>query len=85
MARAVLAAAEHGADAARAAAPRDSGELAASIHVEYAGDRGGARGDRVEAQVVADAPHAASVQFGTRYQRAQPFLGAAIDAIEGPG
>lgn len=83
MARVVLAAAEVGADAARAAAPKDTGELAASIHVEYGGDSGGLKGDRVEALIVADARHAAAVQFGTKYQRAQPYLDAATEAIEG--
>lgn len=83
MARVVLAAAEHGADAARLAVPRNTGELAASVHVEYAGDNGGARGDRVEARIVADAPHAAAVEFGNARTQARPFLQAAIDAIEG--
>ena len=83
MARVVLAAAEVGADAARVVVPQDTGELADSIHVEYGGDSGGPKGDRVEALIVADAPHAVNVQFGTRRQRAQPFLEAAIDAIEG--
>lgn len=82
MARVVLAAAEVGADAARAAAPKDTGELAGSIRVEYAGENGGPKGDRVEAWIVADARHAAPVEFGTARQRAQPFLQAAIEAIE---
>lgn len=83
MARAVLAAAEVGADAARAAVPRQTGALAASIRVEYAGDSGGWRNDRVEAWIVADTDYAAAVHFGTRWQVAQPFLDAAVDVIEG--
>jgi len=83
MARLVLDAAEAGADAARVAAPRASGTLAASVHVEYAGNDGGPAGDRVEARVVSDAPHTLAVQFGTSRMKAQPFMEAAIDAIEG--
>lgn len=77
----VHAAAEHGADAVRAAVPRDTGRLAASIHVED----DGVVGDRQQARVVADASHAAAVQWGNARVRAQPYMQAAIEAIEGPG
>lgn len=86
MARVVLAAAEIGADAARAAAPDAppyGTGLKDSIRVEYEGDRGGVRQDRVEATIVADTDYAAYVQFGTSRMKANPFLQAAIDAIEG--
>lgn len=84
MAQLVRDAAEVGADAARAAAPRGTGELGNSIHVEAAGSSGGPKGDRVEARVVADAPHAAAVQFGNARVKARPYLNAAIDAVHSP-
>jgi HK97 gp10 family phage protein len=50
-------------------------ELAASIHVEER---------EAGAVVIADAPHAAYVEFGTRRAAAQPFLAPAMDE-ERPG
>lgn len=79
----VMDAAEHGASAARVAAPIDDGELAGSIHVEYHGDNGGPAFDRVEARIIADAPHAAAVAFGTKHTPPNPYMQTAIDAIEG--
>lgn len=86
MVKLVTDAAEHGAQAARAAAPDQTpyGEgLVASIHAEFRTTKGGNRKDRAEARVVADAPYAAAVQFGNKRTVAQPFMNAAITAIKG--
>lgn len=48
-------------------APVDTGRLRSSIHAEIAPDG-------LRATVVAEANYAVHVEFGTRYQRAQPFL-----------
>lgn len=70
-------AAEHGANAARAAAPVDSGAYRDSIHVEDVGiDR-----DRQAARVVADVRYAADVEFRAGSRRP---LQAAVNAIEVP-
>lgn len=69
-------AAEHGAAAARAAAPVDTGAYRDSIHAEDAGiDR-----DRQAARVVADIRYAADVEFrrGSHHPLQQ-----AVNAIEG--
>lgn len=67
-----------GADAARAAAPVDSGDYAASIHTEDAGIVTlGSLSPRQGYRVVADAEHAVFVEL-----RDHP-LQSAIDAIEG--
>jgi len=59
-------AARHGASEAAARAPRRTGELAASIHAE---------GNRM----VASAPYAAFVEFGTSQMGPQPFMRSAGD------
>lgn len=61
--------------AAQAMCPRESGELAASIHVESHGSEG--------ADVVADAPYALNVELGTHKQSAHPFLRPALDVSRG--
>jgi len=48
-------------------APVDTGRLRASIHAEIASDG-------LRATVIAEANYSVFVEFGTRYQRAQPFL-----------
>jgi hypothetical protein len=68
--------------AARANIRNDTGDLARSGHVEDMGARGGRKRDRMELQVVFDAPHAASVEFGTARARARPYLRPAIPIIE---
>lgn len=57
------------ADRAREKAPRDSGELANSIHHEVNGSF---------VRVIATAPHAINVEFDTDDTRAQPFLRPAL-------
>lgn len=59
---AALKKAEEIAARARALAPKDSGEYAASIEVST--ERGGVRNDRTVAVVTATAPHSAAVEFG---------------------
>lgn len=87
MQRLVMAKAEEGAEAARAAAPDAppyGTGLVSSIRVEYGGDRGGPKKDRPVAFIVADTPYAAYVHYGTKHQKSQPFMQAAIDAIHDP-
>jgi HK97 gp10 family phage protein len=57
-------------NAAQAAAPMLTGELRASIHVEVDGD---------QHRVVADAEHAAYVEFGTSDTAPQPYMWPAAD------
>ena len=57
------------ADAMRAAAPVDTGELRASISV--AATENGAR-------IRCSSPHAAFVEFGTQHQKPQPFFRNAV-------
>lgn len=64
-AQACVASARQGARLARETAPVDSGRLRASISAREQG--GGAA-------VIADAPYAAAVEFGTSRSPAQPFL-----------
>ena len=64
--QAVAQAADETAQSARKFAPVDSGELRASISAETLSP--------LEACVVAAAPHAAAVEFGTSCSAAQPFL-----------
>jgi len=59
-------AAEEAAGAARELAPVDSGELRRSISVRQISP--------LETAVVAAAPHAAMVEFGTSRSAAQPFM-----------
>ena len=69
--------ADNGADAARAAAPVDSGDYAQSIHTEDGGVVSvGGLSPRQSYRVVADAEHSAFVEL-----RDHP-LQSAIDAIE---
>lgn len=62
------------ADLAQQLAPVDTGELRASIHVE-------AGALPLSRRVVASAPHAAFVEFGTRFMEAQPYLTPARQQI----
>lgn len=73
--------AEIGAGWARARTRRDTGEHAASIHVERVHAVGRKR-DRVGAEIVADAPHSASVEFGRKGRGGDHALRSSIDAIE---
>ena len=66
---------ERMAQEARAACPVDTGALKDSIHVTYLQGASGA-----EAELRADAPHAAAVELGTMKRRAQPFLYPAYKA-----
>lgn len=61
-------------DAARQAAPKRTGNLAASLHLEEI--EGGYA-------IVADAPYANCVNDGTRKMKAEPFLDEAVE-IAGP-
>lgn len=61
-------------DEAQAIAPVDTGELRDSIHVEEDGDN---------ASVVADAPHAVFVEYGTYKMSAQPFMAPAAHNTKG--
>lgn len=58
------------AEAMRAGAPVDTGELVASIHTDVSGGQG---------RVVADAGHALAVEFGTSTNPAQPYAQPAIE------
>lgn len=51
-------------------APKDTGRLANSIHVEQVSAR--------QARVKADAPYAGYVEFGTENMAAQPFMRPAL-------
>lgn len=73
--------AEIGAAHARGRTRVDSGEHRDSIHVERI--RGaGKKKDRVGAEIVADAPHSASVEFGSPKRAGDHALRSAIDAVE---
>lgn len=75
--------ADLGLAAARGNIRNDTGQLARSGHVEDMGARGGRKRDRMELQVVFDAPHAAAVEFGTRGgRRRRPYLRPVIPIIE---
>lgn len=63
---AVVARAEAIAAAARAGAPKDTGNFAASIRVTV-DESGGVRKDRVVARVTANARYAAAVEFGNSH------------------
>jgi len=67
--------AEAVADLAEQLAPVDTGALRASIHVED-GDREGAY------RVVASAPYAQFVEYGTARAAAQPFLTPAVAHVK---
>lgn len=58
------------ADDAQRYAPVDTGELVNSIHVVQLGPK--------SARIVADAPHAGFVEFGTENMDAQPFMRPAL-------
>lgn len=73
--------AELGAAWARSRTRRDTGTHAGSIHVERI-RAAGRRKDRVGAEVVADAPHSASVEFGSKKRPGDHALRSSIDAIE---
>lgn len=79
----VMAAAEAGADVAKSYVSVESGELRDSIRAEFYASRGGAKGDRAEAWVLADSDHAAAVEFGNKRTKARPFLAPVIAVIEG--
>lgn len=66
-------AAERIADVARQLCPVRTGRLRASISAEQ---------QAAGAKVVAAAPYAAAVEFGTRDAPAQPFLRPALDAAK---
>jgi hypothetical protein len=80
LAHLLMEAAEHGANAARAAAPVDSGAYRDSIRAEDAGIDSRGRNARMATRVVADVPYAADVEFRSGSQRP---LQAAVNAIEG--
>ena len=61
---------------AKRLAPVDTGRLRSSIHADIA-PKG------LTARVAADANYAVFVEFGTRYTRAQPFLGPAYEKNRG--
>jgi len=61
------------ADEATSMAPVKTGRLASSISANGSGDGWVVR---------ADAPYAAFVELGTRYQAAQPFLRPAIQSVQ---
>lgn len=66
--------AEAGADAARAACPRNTGALATSIGVDS---------ERGRAAFFYGLPYGVFVEFGTRYQPAQVFMrGPGMDAAK---
>lgn len=67
----VQATAEHIAEDAASRAPVDTGELRDSIHVEGRG---------MASVIVADAGHAAYVEYGTSRSPAQPYLHPAVEA-----
>lgn len=64
-------AAEHGADWVRSRAPHDSGDYRAGIGVRRARAHSG---DRAAAELVADAPHSAALEFGNRRTKARHLL-----------
>lgn len=73
-------AAQPGVAAFRAAAPKDSGEFAASVSV----DRGGSR-DRASVDVAFTAPYASQLIFGGRHKasaKAENAVQQCINAIE---
>ena len=75
-AEATIASAGHCAELARNNAPVDTGELRASIGVSAGG--------AYAASVIASAPHAAMVEYGTSKSAPQPFMmPAALSAAEG--
>ncbi len=80
MTRVVDAAAEAGADHARSVSPVDTGEYQNSFRVET-----GVIGDRVEARLVNDAPHAVIVEGGTPTQSGRNVLAQTADWIEAGG
>lgn len=61
---------------AQAYAPVDTGLLRASIRTRKIGP--------CHWQVIVGVDYGAYVEYGTRYQAAQPFLNRALDAIRGP-
>jgi HK97 gp10 family phage protein len=63
------------AETARAICPVDTGALRDSI-VSHAGDS-----TTAEAEIVAEVPYAAFVEFGTSLMEAQPYLRPALDAV----
>jgi hypothetical protein len=73
--------AELGVAHARERTRADTGEHAASIHVERV-TAVGRKKDRVGAEIVADAPHSASVEFGSAKRPGDHALRSAIDAVE---
>lgn len=73
---ALLSAAEVCAEAARGAAPVDSGELRSSISAASAG--------ALSAQVTASAGHAAMVEYGTSRMLPQPYLQPAAQTVREP-
>jgi hypothetical protein len=73
--------AEMGANFARVRTREDTGEHARSIHVERI-TGAGLKKDRVGAEIVADAPHSASVEFGNKKQDGDHALRSAIDVVE---
>jgi len=73
--------AELGADFARARTREDTGEHMRSIHVERV-TAVGVKKDRVGAEIVADADHSASVEFGSRKRSGDHALRSSIPIIE---
>ena len=73
--------AELGAAHARARTRVDEGEHRDSIHVEPVRSVGRKK-DRVGAELVADAPHSASVEFGNAKRNGDHALRSSIDAME---
>lgn len=65
-------AADEAADEMRARAPVKSGELRDSIHVEADG--------RDSREIIADAPHALSVELGDEDTPADPYMRTGLDA-----
>jgi HK97 gp10 family phage protein len=63
------------AETARAICPVDTGALRDSI-ASHAADSSTA-----EAEIIAEVPYAAFVEFGTSLMEAQPFLRPALDAV----
>jgi HK97 gp10 family phage protein len=62
------------AETARAICPVDTGALRDSIAAHMAD------GSEAEAEIIAEVPYAAFVEFGTSLMEAQPFLRPALDA-----
>lgn len=67
---------EKAAQLARAFCPVDTGALQASIDTEYSGNQYFAQG-----VVVVGEDYGIYVEYGTRYQQAQPFLTPALDIV----